>query len=166
MNSLSFIYAFIISISFHGAFFLIGNFEKNSHGAMVQFKKGRSSVAIKLSSSQKRVEKIKSKNSSFQKEQISEVSSGILKGATIKAQVTPEYPRRSILFQEEGSVTILLEIDESGSVKNAIVEKSSGHDRLDRAALEAASSAEFLPAIKDGESVASRQELTFNFKLK
>jgi len=56
--------------------------------------------------------------------------------AGVNQRVKPLYPRASRLRHEEGKVTILLDI-ENGRVMNATVEVSSGHSRLDEAALKA-----------------------------
>lgn len=56
--------------------------------------------------------------------------------AGVNKRVKPHYPRASRLRNEEGKVTILLDI-ENGRVTKATVEVSSGHSRLDEAALKA-----------------------------
>lgn len=172
MDSKIFSLALFGSVLVHGAFFLIGDFGESSKGAFVQFKQGQSSIAIQLSNVEKRgsrntlIEKKKKTREKKSSEISSKDSSGVLTGALALEEVAPEYPKRSILFQEEGSVTLIVDIDENGVVKSALVEKSSGHDRLDKAALVAANKVKFNPATKNGIKVSSREEITFNFKLK
>ena len=51
-------------------------------------------------------------------------------------KVTPEYPLFSRKRREEGTAVIIARI-ENGSVTSAVLEKTSGHDRLDASALRA-----------------------------
>lgn len=60
----------------------------------------------------------------------------------ITRRVTPDYPRASRLRREEGQVVIVAEIKNGKAVKVSI-ESSSGHQRLDRSALEAVKKWEF-----------------------
>jgi TonB family protein len=46
-----------------------------------------------------------------------------------------DYPVRSRMFKEEGTVGLNLWLSEDGTVSNALVERSSGHQRLDDAAV-------------------------------
>ena len=47
----------------------------------------------------------------------------------------PDYPVRSRMFKEEGTVGLSLWLNESGTVDNATVQHSSGYPRLDDAAV-------------------------------
>ena len=47
----------------------------------------------------------------------------------------PDYPVRSRMFKEEGTVGLNLWLSENGTVDNALVQHSSGHSRLDDAAV-------------------------------
>jgi protein TonB len=62
----------------------------------------------------------------------------------------PRYPAQSRKFREQGLVVLRVLIDERGSACDVQVEKSSGHERLDRAAQEAIARAEFRPYQEDG----------------
>lgn len=54
----------------------------------------------------------------------------------IISQVKPAYPRISRKRKEEGTVVLLVRV-KSGRVSSLEIEKSSGHDRLDRSAVKA-----------------------------
>ena len=47
----------------------------------------------------------------------------------------PDYPVRSRMFKEEGTVGLDLWLNEKGTVDNALVQHSSGYPRLDDAAV-------------------------------
>jgi protein TonB len=78
----------------------------------------------------------------------------------------PTYPRMSQRLREEGTTIILVEIDTTGNVTRAAVSKSSGFERLDQAALEAARRARFTPAKAGGVARSARANLPFNFVLR
>lgn len=169
MRDMALIYSFIVSLGLHGLFFSASLIERKTQGAKVSFKQGPTSIQVKLSGSREVVKEHKVSNKSFISgpRSIETVKkNGVLKGALVKLNIAPEYPERSVLFEEEGSVTVLVEIDGQGIVKSAVVEKSSGHVRLDKAALKAAKETNFTPATLDGENIESRETLEFNFKLK
>ena len=74
------------------------------------------------------------------------------------------YPKQAI---DEGVrdtvvVSILLDIDSSGLVKRAVVEKPVGHG-FDEAAVAAGEKLEFAPATRDGKPVAARIRFTYTF---
>jgi protein TonB len=48
----------------------------------------------------------------------------------------PSYPRDSLRDREQGTVELLIEVDENGSVTSVTPRESSGYGRLDRAACE------------------------------
>lgn len=62
----------------------------------------------------------------------------------------PEYPSASIRLGETGTVQISLLIDTGGRVKTSRIDESSGHDRLDRATLNAFSRCKFIIGTVDG----------------
>jgi len=78
----------------------------------------------------------------------------------------PDYPAIETRLGHEGNVLLRLSIDQSGSVADAVVEKSSGYDGLDRAAAEWVKAHwRYLPATRGGEAVASIAEVTVTFRL-
>lgn len=60
----------------------------------------------------------------------------------------PEYPKASLMNEEQGTVTLSLLVKEDGSVSDSKVEKSSGSKGLDKAALKALSVCKFKPTGK------------------
>ncbi|PFH04386.1 TonB family protein [Collimonas sp. PA-H2] len=77
----------------------------------------------------------------------------------------PEYPRRSLRNEEEGTVTVKLFIDAKGYVADAFVERSSGFIGLDSATLNAWFSCRFKPAMADGVPVASTTRMQYVWRL-
>ena len=78
----------------------------------------------------------------------------------------PTYPRMSQRLREEGTAIVLVEIDAAGNVTRASISKSSGFERLDEAALDAARKARFTPAKVGGVARTARANLPFNFVLR
>ncbi len=78
----------------------------------------------------------------------------------------PTYPETSKDNCEEGTVTLLLSIDESGRVTDAKITKSSGYPALDNSALEAAKRWRYSPARKDGKRIATDLPQAVKFQLR
>ncbi len=62
----------------------------------------------------------------------------------------PEYPRASRRLGESGRVTVRVLIDEAGVPRTVQLARSSGHSRLDEAALQAVQKARFKPYVDNG----------------
>ncbi|XXX80494.1 TonB-dependent receptor [Sorangium sp. So ce134] len=78
----------------------------------------------------------------------------------------PEYPKEAEEQGLEGSVTLQLDIDRNGRVKQAVVVESAGHG-FDEAAVAAAQKLEFEPARRaDGAPAAARILYRYSFTLK
>lgn len=90
-------------------------------------------------------------------------------GPTIPAIITlsskPTYPRYSRLHMEEGTTVLSVEILPDGQLGKVEVVRSSGHRRLDRAAVEGMQKAELVPALKNGRKVASVKRISIRFDL-
>lgn len=80
-------------------------------------------------------------------------------------RIAPAYPPQSRRMREEGSVDVLLELDVNGYVANARVARSSGHPRLDAAALEAVRQWHCEPARRGGRIVGAVALQSFEFTL-
>ncbi|MBN1382783.1 MAG: energy transducer TonB [Deltaproteobacteria bacterium] len=85
--------------------------------------------------------------------------------ATTLVPLKPAYPNISRRRGEEGKVTIQVEIGADGRPGKITIVRSSGHSRLDQAALQACKRAVFVPAIKGGKTVASTRSVLIRFKL-
>lgn len=81
-------------------------------------------------------------------------------------RIEPAYPRSARRRGREGIVTIEAAVEETGQVADVAVVATSGHDDLDSAAIKAVRKAKFVPANDNGQSVAAKLRLTFNFRLK
>lgn len=78
----------------------------------------------------------------------------------------PAYPPTSRRLEEQGTVVLVLYVQEDGRVGDAKVQKSSGYPRLDDAAvLEAKRSWRFIPAMSGGKPIASWHPVAVTFRL-
>ena len=77
----------------------------------------------------------------------------------------PVYPRLSERRGEQGRVVIRVVISPRGDVTKATVRSSSGFERLDDAALDAARSARFKPYTENGVAYAAMADIPFDFVL-
>ena len=73
----------------------------------------------------------------------------------------PAYPEASVRQREEGAVDLSFELRENGSVDGLEIERSSGHPRLDSAALAAARTWRFNPTTGGGDAERVRYRLEF-----
>jgi TonB family protein len=73
----------------------------------------------------------------------------------------PSYPEESVRLHEEGAVDLRFDLLENGAVRDLEVERSSGHARLDTAALEAARTWRFNPTTGGAEVAVIRYRLEF-----
>lgn len=76
-----------------------------------------------------------------------------------------EYPRLSKRLGETGRVRVRVFIDESGTATQVQVERSSGHSRLDDAAVAAVQKARFKPYAENGRPVAGWAFIPLEFEL-
>lgn len=68
---------------------------------------------------------------------------------------TPEYPKTSLMNEEQGTVTLSLLVNAEGLVTDSKVEKSSGSKSLDKAALKSLTACKFKATGKtDWQSIA------------
>jgi periplasmic protein TonB len=79
---------------------------------------------------------------------------------------TPDYPLIAVRLNQTGNVLLKLTIDERGSVIAASVEKSSGYDSLDNAAVAwVIAHWRYEPATKDGKPFATATDAVVTFRL-
>lgn len=76
----------------------------------------------------------------------------------------PEYPSTSARLGETGTVVLQLLVGIDGKVTDSKVEKSSGHERLDRAAQKALSLCKFEPGTADGVPVPAWARIGYSFR--
>jgi periplasmic protein TonB len=79
---------------------------------------------------------------------------------------TPDYPLMAVRLNQTGNVMLKLSIDEHGAVVAATVEKSSGYDSLDSAAVAwVIAHWRYEPATKDGKPFATNTDAVVTFRL-
>src|SRR6476620_6079953 len=61
-----------------------------------------------------------------------------------------EYPKASLMNEDEGAVSLSFLVAADGSVVDSKIEKSSGFKGLDKAAVKGISACKFKPGTKDG----------------
>jgi periplasmic protein TonB len=77
----------------------------------------------------------------------------------------PEYPRESRIREEQGVVTLEVDVLSDGTVGSIKVISDGGFTRLSDAAIAAVRKGKFKPATENGKPVASRVRIPFQFVL-
>ena len=92
--------------------------------------------------------------------------SGVTKAPVVKAKACrePEYPAVSERLGETGTVLLQLLVGTDGKVSDSKIEKSSGFERLDKAAQQALSRCKFEPGEVDGKPSAAWAQLKYTFR--
>lgn len=75
----------------------------------------------------------------------------------------PKRPRIAHRNQWTGNSVVMVEIDQHGNPVKVVLERSSGHDVLDKAALEAARGVKIHPYIENGQQIAIRHRMDYAF---
>lgn len=76
-----------------------------------------------------------------------------------------EYPKASLMNEEQGTVTMSFLVDAQGNVVESKLEKTSGFKNLDKAALKALASCKFKPGTKDGAPAQTWTKVDYAWKL-
>lgn len=97
--------------------------------------------------------------------QVGPVSLGGELSVACPERTPPRYPPASRRIGEEGTVVLRVELDETGGVALARVQTSSGHPRLDEAALTAVQAWRCTPATREGRPVRAVALQPFKFVL-
>lgn len=79
--------------------------------------------------------------------------------------LAPEYPRMARRLGEHGQVLVRVYIDATGAAHRTQVARTSGHPRLDEAALSAVQRARFRPYTENGRAVAGWAFIPIEFEL-
>ncbi|HTI80761.1 MAG TPA: TonB family protein [Acetobacteraceae bacterium] len=77
----------------------------------------------------------------------------------------PNYPDAAVSRAEEGAVTVLIHVSTGGLATGVDIQESSGFPLLDQAAVDAARSWHFLPAVRDGQPVPFDMPFRIVFQL-
>ena len=80
-------------------------------------------------------------------------------------QPSVQYPPISYDNAEEGTVTLRFIVQPDGSVSDIRIARSSGHPRLDAAAVRSLRQAKFQPATCHGKPIAMQIHQSFTFEL-
>jgi protein TonB len=75
----------------------------------------------------------------------------------------PVYPQEAAQSGEHGTVVVVVHVSPAGTAASVDLLRSSGYALLDRAATDAVLRWRFLPAVKDGQPVASDMTMGFEF---
>jgi len=76
-----------------------------------------------------------------------------------------EYPKASLMNEEQGTVSMSFLVKPDGSVIDSKVDKSSGFKNLDKAAIKALSACKFKPGTKDGAPAETWTKVDYAWKL-
>jgi protein TonB len=76
-----------------------------------------------------------------------------------------EYPKASLMNEEQGTVSMSFLVKPDGSVVDSKVDKSSGFKNLDKAAIKALSACKFKPGSKDGAPAETWTKVDYAWKL-
>ena len=76
-----------------------------------------------------------------------------------------EYPKASLMNEEQGTVSISFLIAADGAVLDSKLEKSSGFKGLDKAAIKSISACKFKPGTKDGAAAQTWTKVDYAWKL-
>ncbi len=91
---------------------------------------------------------------------------GVVDGAKLAKPIAPEYPPACIRRGQQGTVILDIRVLSTGRAGEIKLFRSSGHAKLDAAAIDAARQARFTPARKNGRNVESQVKLPVKFLLK
>lgn len=76
-----------------------------------------------------------------------------------------DYPKASLVNEEQGTVSLSILVNADGSVAEAKVDKSSGFKNLDKAAQKGLSGCKFKPGSKDGAPAQTWTKVDYAWKL-
>jgi periplasmic protein TonB len=91
---------------------------------------------------------------------------GVNSPARLAGLTKPRYPWLSRKRGEQGTVTLSVEVHADGTCGKVKLVRSSGHQRLDAAALKSLRRAKFIPAMRAGQAVTQTRNFEFVFKLR
>jgi protein TonB len=76
-----------------------------------------------------------------------------------------EYPKASLMNEEQGTTSMSFLINPDGSVADSKLEKSSGFKGLDKAALKSLTACKFKPGTKDGAPAQTWTKVDYSWRL-
>ena len=81
------------------------------------------------------------------------------------AKCKAEYPKASLMNEEQGTVTMSFLVSPDGTVIESKLEKTSGFKNLDKAAIKSISACKFKPGTKDGAPAQTWTKVDYSWKL-
>lgn len=150
---------------------LVIDFPKFKEGRVsIQVDSAKTSFKVNLNKIRKKVTPNKKSSRSvverrLKKDKVESIESSNAKSSvSVKNKFIPKYPYKSRLFSEEGVVLVRVIIDGNSKVLESTILESSGHDRLDKAALEASRRSSFnISNLARDHSIS--HTLEFDFRL-
>lgn len=76
-----------------------------------------------------------------------------------------EYPKASLMNEEQGTTSMSFLVNADGSVADSKLDKSSGFKNLDKAAIKGISACKFKPGTKDGAPAQTWTKIDYAWKL-
>jgi protein TonB len=76
-----------------------------------------------------------------------------------------EYPKASLMNEEQGTVTMSFLVSADGTVVESKIDKTSGFKNLDKAAIKSISACKFKPGTKDGAPAQTWTKVDYAWKL-
>lgn len=77
----------------------------------------------------------------------------------------PDYPRAAMEAGVEGTAIVRVTLSSGGSITAISLHRSTGHAALDAAAVKAVRGWSFMPAVRNGQAIASIVQVPVNFRL-
>jgi protein TonB len=78
----------------------------------------------------------------------------------------PVYPPRAVELGQQGEALFHVRLDPDGSIAEIILRRSTGHELLDKSALAAVRTYQFLPEMRNGHAVATWVQFPVRFHLR
>jgi protein TonB len=76
------------------------------------------------------------------------------------------YPPRAIELGHQGEALVRVRLDTAGAAVEIVLWRGTGHELLDKAALAAVRGWQFMPAVRNGHTVAAWVEIPVRFRLR
>ena len=81
------------------------------------------------------------------------------------AKCKAEYPKASLMNEEQGTVSMSFLVNPDGTVADSKLDKTSGFKNLDKAAIKSISACKFKPGTKDGSPAPTWAKVDYAWKL-
>jgi periplasmic protein TonB len=111
-----------------------------------------------------------STNKRFLSVMVATLVAGLAQAGEVPAVFEPakckaEYPKASLMNEEQGTVSMSFLVNADGTVADSKLEKTSGFKNLDKAAIKSISACKFKPGTKDGAPAQTWTKVDYAWKL-